>query len=223
MRVLKDLPEIEEKINSGALSLSHLGTAQSLFMREPNLSKNKKLEVLKSFEHKTKREVEKIAAQISPLKFSQSDRVKYVSENEVEIRFIVNEAFLKKLDKRRGLLAHKKPNIKMAELFDMVCDLGIEKWDKSDDQASAPARVTLRQSKAAKERFIHKRDGGKCRICGSQYALEIDHILPKSMGGEDNIENLRLLCRLCNQREAIRILGLKKMDPYINGNQTPPV
>src|SRR6185369_13706857 len=34
MRLLKELPEIEEKINLGALNLTHLGMAQSLFKRE---------------------------------------------------------------------------------------------------------------------------------------------------------------------------------------------
>lgn len=31
MRMLKELPEIEEKVNDGSLSLTHLGMAQSFF------------------------------------------------------------------------------------------------------------------------------------------------------------------------------------------------
>ena len=34
MRLLKEIPELEEKINSGSLNLTHMGMAQSLFKRE---------------------------------------------------------------------------------------------------------------------------------------------------------------------------------------------
>jgi 5-methylcytosine-specific restriction endonuclease McrA len=35
--------------------------------------------------------------------------------------------------------------------------------------------------------------------CGSQYALEIDHIMPLALGGSNEPQNLRLLCRAHNQ------------------------
>jgi 5-methylcytosine-specific restriction endonuclease McrA len=56
----------------------------------------------------------------------------------------------------------------------------------------------------------------RCEICGSGYALEVDHIYPKALGGEDLPENLRLLCKSCNQRKAIQNLGIKKMDQHLN-------
>lgn len=55
----------------------------------------------------------------------------------------------------------------------------------------------------------------KCQNCGSARALEIDHIKPISIGGDDNLENLRLLCRNCNQRAAIKNLGAEKMERYL--------
>lgn len=42
---------------------------------------------------------------------------------------------------------------------------------------------------------------GKCNLCGIQIPprlLQIDHILSQKRGGEDNIENLQLLCGSCN-------------------------
>ncbi len=43
----------------------------------------------------------------------------------------------------------------------------------------------------------HKNEDGS--ICGSAHRLEIDHIEPKFVGGSDDVENLRLLCRAHNQ------------------------
>jgi hypothetical protein len=46
-----------------------------------------------------------------------------------------------------------------------------------------------------------------CQNCGSTYALEIDHIRPRAMGGGPERENLRVLCRNCNQRAAVKMFG----------------
>ena len=52
---------------------------------------------------------------------------------------------------------------------------------------------------------------GKCESCSSRFALEYDHIKPFAMGGTNSRENLRLLCRNCNQRKAIEVYGIDKV------------
>ena len=50
---------------------------------------------------------------------------------------------------------------------------------------------------------ILKRDGYKCRRCGSPEQLSVDHIIPKSRGGTDDQRNLQTLCHSCNSRKGI--------------------
>jgi hypothetical protein len=53
---------------------------------------------------------------------------------------------------------------------------------------------------------VFQRDGGRCRQCG--YAgpyIEYDHIMPRSKGGKNTIENIQLLCRQCNLKKSNRI------------------
>lgn len=45
---------------------------------------------------------------------------------------------------------------------------------------------------------VFERDGHACVRCGSTDRLEIDHILPQSLGGPHILENLRTLCKSCN-------------------------
>ncbi|MBC7385032.1 MAG: HNH endonuclease [Cryobacterium sp.] len=52
-------------------------------------------------------------------------------------------------------------------------------------------------------REIWKHHEGKCEKCASTYALEIDHIIPYSCGGLTTRDNLRLLCRNCNQSRKL--------------------
>ena len=50
-----------------------------------------------------------------------------------------------------------------------------------------------------KVRFaVYRRDGNRCRKCGSPYNLEVDHIYPISKGGKSTFNNLQTLCHWCN-------------------------
>lgn len=40
--------------------------------------------------------------------------------------------------------------------------------------------------------------GSPCVICGTTGDTEIDHVIPRSRGGSNRIENLQPLCRVCN-------------------------
>ena len=52
--------------------------------------------------------------------------------------------------------------------------------------------------------LVMQRDDFKCRICGTSPALkpgmilEVDHIVPWTVGGETVMENLQTLCEPCN-------------------------
>jgi hypothetical protein len=56
---------------------------------------------------------------------------------------------------------------------------------------------------------VRQRDKGRCVQCGSDADggkyLEYDHIIPRSKGGPNTVENIQLLCRMCNLRKGDRI------------------
>lgn len=53
---------------------------------------------------------------------------------------------------------------------------------------------------------VWKRDGGKCRMCGSKDNLHFDHILPFSKGGTSlKVENIQLLCARHNLEKRNKI------------------
>ena len=52
-----------------------------------------------------------------------------------------------------------------------------------------------------------------CEVCKKQ-AVEIHHIIKKSQGGKDNIENLIAVCRECHNRahdETLKVKDLKRI------------
>jgi 5-methylcytosine-specific restriction endonuclease McrA len=63
-------------------------------------------------------------------------------------------------------------------------------------------RIPYRRIEISK-RNIHLRDGFKCQYCGSRSKeLTVDHVIPKSRGGDDNWENLVSACKKCNNKKA---------------------
>ncbi|MCX7930160.1 MAG: HNH endonuclease [Chlorobi bacterium] len=54
-------------------------------------------------------------------------------------------------------------------------------------------------------RNILRRDGFSCQYCGTRSApLTIDHVVPRSRGGNDTWENLVTACVPCNNRKGNR-------------------
>lgn len=39
---------------------------------------------------------------------------------------------------------------------------------------------------------------GKCQACGSTHDVEFDHVISKHHGGTNYIDNIQLLCKMCN-------------------------
>jgi 5-methylcytosine-specific restriction endonuclease McrA len=56
--------------------------------------------------------------------------------------------------------------------------------------------------------YIFKRDEGACRYCGKELKskFHIDHIIPFSKGGADEIENFALACTECNLKKKDKSL-----------------
>jgi 5-methylcytosine-specific restriction endonuclease McrA len=53
---------------------------------------------------------------------------------------------------------------------------------------------------------ILRRDNHRCQFCGVSNNLTIDHIIPKSRGGEDSWENLITACIRCNNKKGNKTL-----------------
>jgi len=295
MKLLKELPEIETQISNGQISLTHIGLAQSLFRQEKKIhhkefSTQEKLSVFEKMASLPVRDAEKVTLSFSSAPaLAKPDRVHLVSPDQVEIKFLASTEIQKKIETLKGRLAHQHPNLTLGELFDRLCDWGLERLDPSvprkkkqkaapdsdaptisttldpahskpnahvdahlkpqsepelevladadaapDARASAPDKTKAKPKTAApRKRRVNKasashetvsaknrrqvslRAQNKCENCGSEYALEVDHIRPLALGGTSDLENLRLLCRHCNQRAAIQNLGIQKMQAHL--------
>lgn len=213
MRLMKEQPEIEHELESGRLTLTHVGLAQAAFAREKKAGRvvnmALKTETLKQLSGLSTREAKRLTLTLFP-ENARPDQARAISEEQVEFRFTGSVALAEKIEKLQGRMAHKNPHLSLGELVEQLCDLALKELDHG-----RPVKKPRLGSHAEISRDIWRRDKGQCTNCGSGHAVEKDHKIPQALGGESTLENQRLLCRSCNQRAAIEKLGINKMQKYL--------
>ncbi|HEX4867805.1 MAG TPA: HNH endonuclease [Acidimicrobiales bacterium] len=71
-------------------------------------------------------------------------------------------------------------------------------------------RVPFRRRAPLNRRGVFARDSHRCQYCGGA-AESIDHVVPRSKGGEHTWENVVAACRSCNVRKGDRLLSTTSM------------
>ena len=71
-------------------------------------------------------------------------------------------------------------------------------------------KVPFRRRAPLNRRGIFARDAHRCQYCGAT-AESIDHVIPRSKGGEHAWENVVAACRPCNVRKGDRLLATTAM------------
>ncbi len=72
------------------------------------------------------------------------------------------------------------------------------------------SKIKTIQEKQEKKKFLHEEQNGRCHYCRDEMILKqstLDHVIPRSQGGEDNIGNLVLACYGCNQKKRDRLIA----------------
>ena len=71
-------------------------------------------------------------------------------------------------------------------------------------------RVPFQRRVTLSRRAVLFRDGRRCQYCGRD-ADSIDHVVPRSRGGQHTWENVVAACRRCNLAKGSRLLGETNM------------
>lgn len=195
MRLLRELPELEKKVESGALPLSTLSQAQSFF-RQEKTQNLEKIEILSTLENKSAREVERelVSRSSEPEKLVK-EKLRAVSATHTEVKFLVEEEFISELEELKAMLSHKMPNASLKELMAFALKQTLKelrpkepKEKNSVDKQPAPPTSEAKQSSPQQQptppalvvkntryipvevkRQVWKRDQGQCSFnCGGK-------------------------------------------------------
>ena len=209
----------------------NISQAQRSFQRAGVKSLERKREVLKKLEGRSVRETEKILAVEFP-EVAKPDQMRTLNESQTEIRFVADQELLSLLERVRTLAAHREVN-SYNSLFKFLAQEALKKLEPKEATKNpvqnnppqlpaleaAPRKSRSRYISTQVRRAVWSRDEGKCayvspltgRRCGSQHAVQFEHVSPWAKGGTNTTKNLQLLCRAHNQESAIQAFGEAKL------------
>jgi len=203
-RMLADLPELEEKINDGSLTLSGISQAAGFFQREDIKEPEQKKEILEQIEGLTARDTERKLFELGKEPVLPPEFSRPVSATYTQVKMNVCDETLRLMENARQILGEYK-----------FCDSYMEKLSKEAleninrkkyklTDKGRETETTGRTPTNSQQRELYERGEGVCEKCGSLFKVQKDHRHPYALGGKTETSNLRLLCFHCNQRARIR-------------------
>jgi hypothetical protein len=143
MKLVREMPQFEEKLESGELSLSVAADVQTFLYQEAKIERpyslNAKIELVESCVGKSRREVEMEFARRNPER-EMRESVHAVSHDRLRVSFSISKELNDKLNHLKDLLGHVDATMTMESLLDRLAELGLEKYDPSRKAARARAR-----------------------------------------------------------------------------------
>ena len=150
LRLLKELPEIEEKIADGSLNLTNIGLARSVFKSEAKadrpITKETKLEIIESLENKSKREAEKTLVSRFGTDIVLKEQVRQATETASVLTLPIDDEFQALLAETKAMLAHSDPNISTLDLLKKLMKSEIS---RKSDKEKAKRALTRRAKRDA--------------------------------------------------------------------------
>ena len=215
MRLLRTVPEIEKKIESGQLSLSNASTLQG-YIQDQGIQKEpeKIAEAVKKAEELTNR---KLKEEFRPketkvLKITLSPKL---------------QAKLKKLQQSWGeeseaaifeaLVDEKLKQLELKiDIQKMACMEGKRKPKLNLKLKPSPTQTRYIPISVRREVFGRSRNQCEHKTkegirCAERRHLQYDHIHPYSLNGGRTTDNIRMLCFAHNQRRSLQTFGKTRL------------
>jgi 5-methylcytosine-specific restriction endonuclease McrA len=218
-RLMRECPQIERDLPTGELNLSQVALACVAFKKE-DFSKCRKAEIINRIKNLNLYETKKILLAECPNFAIPKAAPLPTREKKVQITLVFTEDEWSEVQTLMARMSHK--------VTDQKIESALLYWAreiKKKQSAPPPRRrqtaevkpaqksPPLRRRKAipaAVQKIVLKKAGHQCefvspitgRRCEAKHFVESDHVIAIALGGTNEIENLRALCKQHNLYSA---------------------
>lgn len=202
MRLMRDVPEVCEHIETGKLSLTNAAQLQSFFKRA-SLKPESRTEMITDCLNKSTREVEKTLIGHNP-EADRRDDIRFTDNDRLRLSITISEKLFQKLEKLKHRYKLRSTEAAIEMMADSFEQTSLQTPQGTNASLSLPAsEVRKRYIPAVTKKIVIRENKSQgCvyedpktkSICGGKVDLQVDHIHPHSCGGSNIADNLRLLC-----------------------------
>lgn len=226
-RLSFDAPEVIEKLESGELNLAQVSLLQKSIREIQAGSKVKieaqvKEELVEQLLNKSFAESEVLVSKALNMKPKEYTKTKHQKDESVRMEVTFTKVQWAKLVKMRELLSNSLPNgsswdqvleyvsdsvIKQKDITRVVAKKNVVNKEEAKSTKTEVISIAARQAISKKvqreifqrDQFCQYKDKHTGKQCNSRWRLNIDHIHPVWAGGNNESENLRVLCNNHNK------------------------
>ncbi|MFS4460575.1 HNH endonuclease [Bdellovibrio sp. HCB2-146] len=239
-RLLKQVPQVAEKLEDGSLNLTQLTQVQKCIREEAKsggyVTSEQTIQILEQVENKSTFETKKVLAVEFNQPIQMHEVIKPQRDNSIRAEMSFTEEQHQVIHQVKDLLSHVMPDGNLSDLFTYLAKKELQRIMGKESATTEKKTPTKLEAKPSTPRFLAKRKREGIRItvkrallkkadnccqfvnpktqvrCDSTYQLQIDHRTPVAFGGGNEVENLRVLCRTHNLLEAERVGLNRKID-----------
>ncbi|MDG0815593.1 HNH endonuclease [Bdellovibrio svalbardensis] len=146
-RLMRELPQISEKIEAGALNLSQLSKVQQAIrtvqkIEDRRMDVDEKCDLLRKIEYTTQDQTELILAQELSLSGGADDRKRTHRDESVTLTITFTKEQMTILEQAQDMIAHNVPEKKWAKVFSYLAQKEVERRAqvKRQSQVKRPSR-----------------------------------------------------------------------------------
>jgi hypothetical protein len=153
MRLIQDMPQVEEKLQKGKLSLTVASQFQDFIKKEnkkrkmnrkPKLSTEEKGDLLAKIEGTSSRKCQQKLVELSPELALPQEKTKPLTPETIFYQFTANKKLHKNIQRLKNLTSHQNPEGKLEALFEEITDIALDRLDPERREARRKKRSNFR-------------------------------------------------------------------------------
>ena len=131
MKLVEDIPEVIQSLQTGSLNLSTASQLQSAFETKAKdqkpMTREEKIELVSLVQNQSRREAERMIAKVCPETVRIQEKVRAINEFQVKVELVIGSQLYQKIEKLKALTSHK--NKSLIELFENLVDQELKRKD----------------------------------------------------------------------------------------------
>jgi len=186
---------VQQGLRTGELTLKHISTV-AVAVRERKRSKGIEtppkqiMELLEIVQKCNEAKTEGLVAQALDLKVRTDEKRRVQGDQSLRVEFTLSPEEVELIQKAKEAFSHVHPDLGIKDLL-----LALAKKATSTVETKSPK---VRRHILNRDQYCQWPNPITGKVCGSRHQLQIDHIHPRWLGGQDDPANLQVLCRTHN-------------------------